>query len=69
MCALIYIVKDARFPSVDNENSGQTAWSDLSLCLAHMSEGSLSHVEAQMLFFIITKTRLFNYIENFASKK
>ena len=41
------------------------AQADLSLCLAHMSQGTLFDVVVQIF---ITKPRLFKYIENFTSK-
>ena len=54
----------------DNEDwlDGIDAQADLSLLWAYLSEGMFSHVEAYTIWINITKTRLFKYIENFASK-
>ena len=44
-----WIAKDSKFLHADNEDSDQTAQADLSLCWALMSEGTFSHVTAQIL--------------------
>ena len=57
-------VKDTKFLNADNEDGDQA---DFSLRWEHMTDGTYSHVAIQMRV-IITKTRLFKYMENFTSR-
>ena len=49
-----WIAKTATFLRADNDDSDQTARTDLSLRLAHMSEGTFSHFAAQIIMKDIT---------------
>ena len=64
----VCLASDARFVQADNEDSDQTAdaQADLSLCPAHMSEGTFSHIEAQMIILSLFPTisaHLLTYFE------
>ena len=53
-----WIAKGVKLLHADNEDSGQTAHTYLSLCWAHISEGTFSHVSAQIMMEHIGITQL-----------